>query len=148
MPAQLIAESVDLVEQLNRYRQQRPTGSDGALACFIGSMRDFNAGDSVSQMRLEHYPAMTQHYLDKLCEQALAEWTLNDILVVHRHGELTPGDDIVLVACWSAHRAEAFDACREVMEKLKQEAPFWKHETTTSGERWVHDTTSDSPTED
>ena len=145
MPAQLIAEAVDLVAALQRYRQQRPAGSDGALATFIGSMRDFNAGSTVASMHLEHYPAMTQHYLDKLCAQALAQWELNDILVIHRYGELAPGDDIVLVACWSAHRAAAFDACRAVMEQLKREAPFWKKETTSEGERWVHEAPDSSP---
>lgn len=145
MPAQLIANSVDLIDALNQYRQHRPRGSDGALASFIGSMRDFNAGSAVTGMRLEHYPAMTRHYLDKLCEQALSQWALNDILVIHRYGELAPGDDIVLVACWSAHRAAAFDACRAVMEQLKHEAPFWKKEITSDGERWVHEAPGDSP---
>ena len=139
MPAILTDEKLDLVLKLGEYRDRHPAGRDGALASFIGSMRDFNADSNVSTMTLEHYPEMTQRFLDQLCTQVSERWSLNDMLIVHRYGELAPGDDIVLVACWSAHRAEAFDACRYAMEQLKKEAPFWKHEITTAGDRWVHD---------
>ena len=139
MTARLIGERIDLVETLNRYRDEMPAGRDGAMACFIGSMRDMNMGDSVQAMALEHYPEMTQRFLDDLCAAQMSARPLNDILIVHRYGELSPGDDIVLVACWSAHRADAFDACREAMEALKSQAPFWKREVTAEGDRWVHD---------
>jgi molybdopterin synthase catalytic subunit len=139
MPARLTADRLDLVDALHAWRATLPAGRDGALACFIGSMRDFNASDRVRRMTLEHYPAMTQAELDRYCAEAMSRWPLGDILIVHRYGELEPGDDIVLVACTSAHRAAAFEACRETMERLKRDAPFWKHETTDAGERWVHD---------
>ena len=140
MPAKLVEHSVNLLRELEQYQQQHcASGSYGAMASFIGSMRDFNAGDTVQAMTLEHYPQMTQHYLDRLCADSIEKWQLLDALIIHRYGELRPGDDIVLVACWSAHRAAAFDACREMMELLKSKAPFWKKEITDQGERWVHD---------
>jgi molybdopterin synthase catalytic subunit len=102
-------------------------------------MRDFNAGSDVQGMTLEHYPEMTQKYLDQLCADTLSRWDLVDCLVIHRYGEMKPGDPIVLTAAWSAHRDEAFAACRYLMEELKARAPFWKKETTKAGQRWVHD---------
>ena len=140
MPARLIEAPTDLLQALQQYQEQHcQQGSYGAMACFVGSMRDFNAGDRVRAMTLEHYPQMTQRFLDKLCADSIEQWQLVDALVIHRYGALQPGDDIVLVACWSAHRAAAFDACREMMEQLKSKAPFWKKEATDDGERWVHD---------
>jgi molybdopterin synthase catalytic subunit len=104
-------------------------------------MRDFNEGDSVQTMQLEHYPGMTEKHLAALTEQAITTHELSDALVLHRVGKLTPGADIVLVATFSAHRKAAFDACREIMEALKSSAPLWKKETLASGERWVAENT-------
>jgi len=112
-------------------------GAFGACASFIGTMRDLNEGDTVTAMTLEHYPGMTERHLEAICADAHARWDLLDTLVIHRVGRLEPGDPIVLVAAWSAHRAEAFTACRHIMEDLKSKAPFWKKETTADGERWV-----------
>jgi molybdopterin synthase catalytic subunit len=102
-------------------------------------MRDFNLGDNVISMSLEHYPEMTQQFLDGICDEATQRWNLVNCLIIHRYGKIRPGDPIVLTAAWSAHRAEAFDACRFLIEELKARAPFWKKETTESGDRWVHD---------
>ena len=142
MPAFLLDTELNPLRELERYQNDhlRP-GSYGATASFTGSMRDFNAGSDIALMKLEHYPEMTQKFLDQLCEQAKAKWPLVDCLVIHRFGELKPGDPIVLTAAWSAHRDEAFAACRYLMEELKQRAPFWKKEVTAEGERWVHDAT-------
>jgi len=117
-------------------------GKHGACASFIGTMRDFNVGDNIRSMTLEHYPEMTQKFLETVSNEAASRWRLNDCLIIHRYGEIMPGDAIVLIATWSAHRAEAFDACRFLIEELKARAPFWKKETTDTGERWVHDTPS------
>ena len=114
----------------------------GATAVFVGTMRDFNEGDDVTGMFLEHYPGMTQRQLTELTQQAMEKWSLDAALVVHRVGELTPAEPIVLVAVWSAHRAAAFAACREIMETLKHAAPFWKRETLADGSvRWVEKNT-------
>ena len=109
----------------------------GAIACFIGVVRDLNEGDRVATMSLEHYPGMTEKALDDIVAQAHARWDVYDILVVHRIGELHPADPIVLVAVTGAHRGEAFAACEFVMDYLKTDAPFWKKEITPSGPRWV-----------
>ncbi len=125
--------------ELAAYERARfaARGAFGACASFVGTMRDLNEGDTVSAMTLEHYPGMTERHLETICAEARARWALLDTLVIHRVGRLAPGEPIVLVAAWSAHRAEAFTACRHLMEELKSKAPFWKKETTAAGERWV-----------
>lgn len=116
-------------------------GKYGATAVFVGSMREFNEGDDVNAMWLEHYPGMTEKYLEKISAEAAAKWDLLDSLIVHRVGELQPNDPIVLVAVWSAHRAAAFEASRFLMEELKSRAPFWKKESLADKSRWVEKNT-------
>ncbi len=114
----------------------------GATASFVGTMRDFNEGDDVSLMELEHYPQMTQKQLNQMVDKAAEQWPINNVLVVHRVGQILPGEPIMMVAVWSAHRAAAFDACRYIMEELKHSAPFWKKEQLLSGSsRWVEKNT-------
>ena len=118
-------------------------GGFGATAVFVGTMRDFNEGDEVRGMTLEHYPGMTEKHLEAICAEAANRWTLLETLVVHRVGDIEPGEPIVLVAAWSSHRAEAFEACRFIMEDLKSKAPFWKKERLQDGgTRWVARNTS------
>lgn len=113
-------------------------GEFGAAAVFVGTMRDFNEGDCVRRMTLEHYPGMTEKSLACIAKEALGRWDCRDTLLIHRVGDIGPGEPIVLVAVWSAHRGDAFDACRYIMEELKSRAPFWKKEILSSGEqRWV-----------
>jgi molybdopterin synthase catalytic subunit len=113
-------------------------GKFGATSIFIGTMRDFNEGDDVQAMTLEHYEGMTQKQLCKIIDAAKSQWQILDCLIVHRVGEILPNEPIVLVCVWSAHRAEAFEACRYLMEELKANAPFWKCEKlTTNQTRWV-----------
>lgn len=109
----------------------------GAIANFVGLVRDTNAGSDVASMLLEHYPAMTQRALEAIVAEAGQRWTLLDVTVIHRVGELRPGDQIVLVAVASSHRADAFSACEFIMDYLKTQAPFWKKEQTPDGARWV-----------
>jgi molybdopterin synthase catalytic subunit len=109
----------------------------GALASFLGLVRDINDGTSVSEMTLEHYPGMTEKALEAIVAEAKGRWDLYDVLVIHRVGPLKPCDQIVLVAVTSAHRGEAFAACEFVMDYLKTRAPFWKREATPEGAHWV-----------
>ena len=109
----------------------------GALASFLGLVRDMNDGSSVSEMTLEHYPGMTQKALEEIVIEARGRWDIYDALVIHRVGPLKPCDQIVLVAVTSAHRGEAFAACEFIMDYLKTRAPFWKKEATPDGGRWV-----------
>ena len=115
----------------------------GALASFVGLVRDANDGAAVSGMTLEHYPGMTEKALEDICAQAHSRWDLIDTLVIHRVGALKPGDRIVLVGVSSGHRGEAFAACEFIMDYLKTRAPFWKREDTSAGAHWVEGRASD-----
>lgn len=114
----------------------------GASSFFVGSMRDFNEGDSVQSMFLEHYPGMTESRLEEIADLAKIKWGLDWVLIIHRVGQIHPAEPIVLVATWSAHRAQAFDSCRAIMEQLKSTAPFWKKESLDDGTRWVKNNTA------
>ncbi|TNF37534.1 MAG: molybdenum cofactor biosynthesis protein MoaE [Gammaproteobacteria bacterium] len=138
MAIELRVRDFDPWQEIQRYQANHlAAGKYGATASFVGSMRDFNEGDSVQAMHLEHYPGMTENYLNKICDEARSRWDILDCLIIHRVGEVRPNDPIVLTVVWSAHRAAAFDACRFLMEELKSRAPFWKKEKLASGERWV-----------
>jgi molybdopterin synthase catalytic subunit len=116
----------------------------GALAVFVGRMRDFNDGAHVGAMELDHYPGMTETALEAIAAQAGERFAILDSLIIHRVGPIQPGEPIVLVAAISAHREEAFDACRFIMDFLKTDAPFWKRETGPQGARWVDARESDA----
>ncbi len=131
----------DVSAELAALRTQDPR--IGAVVSFVGTVRDMNDGASVSEMELEHYPGMTEQALASIVGQAKARWPLFGARVIHRVGPLKPLEQIVLVACASAHRGEAFDACEFIIDYLKTEAPFWKKEQTPAGARWVDARESD-----
>ena len=115
----------------------------GAVATFIGLVRDVNDGASVGGMTLEHYPGMTERAIEAIITEAKTRWNIFDATVIHRVGALQPRDRIVLVAVCGGHRGESFAACEFIMDFLKTRAPFWKKEVTPQGERWVDAKTSD-----
>jgi molybdopterin synthase catalytic subunit len=115
----------------------------GAVASFIGLVRDINEGAKVGSMTLEHYPGMTEKALAAIVEEAKGRWEILDCTVIHRYGELKPTDQIVLVVVASSHRGDAFAACEFLMDYLKTKAPFWKKEQTPEGGRWVEARGSD-----
>lgn len=115
----------------------------GAVAAFVGLVRDVNEGDAVRKLTLEHYPGMTEKALDAIIDEAKSRWKVYEALVIHRVGQLKPTDQIVLVVVTGAHRGEAFAACEFIMDYLKTRAPFWKKEQTPDGERWVEARASD-----
>ena len=135
-------EDFDVGAEIAALRSNNP--KIGAVASFIGIVRDLNEGAAVGSITLEHYPGMTEKSLASICEQAKARWTLGEVLIVHRVGTLAPADQIVLVVTTSSHRGDAFSACQFVMDYLKTEAPFWKKETTEDGMRWVDARDSDA----
>ncbi len=140
MTIKLYTETFDPWRELADYQSQADgmAGKYGATSVFVGSMRDFNQGDNVRSMYLEHYPGMTEKQLLHIIEQARSQWQFLDALVIHRLGQVWPNDTLVLVAVWSEHRGDAFDVSRFIMENLKSQAPFWKRETLESGSaRWV-----------
>jgi molybdopterin synthase catalytic subunit len=112
-------------------------GGIGAVAAFVGTVRDRSGDAAVSSMELEHYPGMTEAAIEAMIDAAFARFDLRGARVVHRIGKLAAMEQIVLVAVTSAHRGQAFSACEFVMDYLKTQAPFWKKEATASGARWV-----------
>ena len=137
------AASFDPGAELNGFCAGAGVGDAGGVASFIGLVRDLNLGDRVAGLYLEHYPGMTERALEDIGRDATRRWSLLRVRVIHRFGDLAPGDPIVAVLCASAHRAEAFAACQFIMDYLKTGAPFWKRERTTAGERWVAARASD-----
>ena len=135
-------DDFDVGAELTALRTGRP--EVGAIASFIGVVRDLNDRAAVGTLTLEHYPGMTERSLEAICVEATRRWSLFDVVVVHRIGTLQPTDPIVLVATSAAHRGEAFEACAFVMDYLKTQAPFWKKEATDRGERWVDARASDA----
>ena len=109
----------------------------GGLASFVGLVRETNEGERLVAMTLEHYPAMTEKRLAEIEAEARKRWPLQASLVIHRYGRLTPGERIVLVATASSHRQAALESCQFLIDWLKTQAPFWKLEETTAGDRWV-----------
>ena len=149
MSVKISAEAFDPYQEIQAYQNTRLTniGVVGAISIFIGTMRDFNEGAAVKGMTLEYYPGMTEKQLEKIITEAQEQWSIIDSLVIHRVGDILPNDSIVLVAVWSSHRGDAFDASRYIMEALKSKAPFWKKELLeTENERWVaHNTNGYKP---
>jgi molybdopterin synthase catalytic subunit len=139
------AEPLDPHLEIDRLRADNPR--IGALVSFIGLMRDINTGEQVERLYLEHYPGMTEKSLLKIAEEAVRRWDLQGCRVVHRVGEMAPTDPIVVVAVAAEHRKSAFQGCEFVIDYLKTQAPFWKKETTRSGERWVAARESDDEAE-
>ncbi len=140
MVIKICAKAFDPWQEVQLYQHSAAamTGKYGATNVFIGTMRDFNDGDQVKGMTLEHYPGMTEKQLEKIVAEASEKWPVLDALVVHRVGDILPNDPIVLVAVWTSHRGDAFDASRYIMEALKSRAPFWKKELLKSQvERWL-----------
>lgn len=119
------------------YQWLAQSDEDGAVVTFIGKVRNHNLGDDVSALSLEHYPGMTEKALQEIVATARQRWPLQRIRVIHRVGDLFPGDEIVFVGVTSAHRTQAFEAAQFIMDHLKTRAPFWKRERTEQGQRWV-----------
>lgn len=115
----------------------------GAVASFVGLVRDISGGSNIAAMTLEHYPGMTEKSLEEIVDQAEARWSLYAVRVIHRFGRLEPGDRIVFVGVAGAHRGESFAACEFIMDYLKTRAPFWKREETPEGAHWVDARDSD-----
>jgi len=143
MTIHISAHTFEPWQLISQHETQSNLGRQfGATATFIGSMRDFNDDAAVTEMVLEHYPEMTERYLKKLEAEATQKWPLIDCLIAHRVGHIKPADAIVVIACWSAHRRAALDACNWLIEELKFKAPFWKKEARPDGNVWVEHNTA------
>jgi molybdopterin synthase catalytic subunit len=135
--ASIRVQTEDFDAGLEIRRVCEGNASVGAVASFVGLVRDINDGSVVAGMTLEHYPGMTEKALGAIVEEAKRRWEILGCTVIHRVGKLMPTDQIVLVVVASGHRGHAFEACEFIMDYLKTRAPFWKKEKTSSGERWV-----------
>ncbi len=142
----LQTDDFDISAEVGRMTEGR--ADVGAAVTFTGLVRDMAGGASISSMTLEHYPAMAQKELEAIEAEARRRWDLIDCLIIHRHGELQPGDKIVLVVTLSAHREDAFLAAQFLMDWLKTKAPFWKKEATNDGAKWVAARDSDDAAAD
>ncbi|MEG1653674.1 molybdopterin synthase catalytic subunit MoaE [Hafnia paralvei] len=127
----------------DEYQWLSQCEDDGAVVTFTGKVRNHNLGDNVSALTLEHYPGMTEKALSEIVSEARERWPLQRISLIHRVGAMYPGDEIVFVGVTSAHRSMAFEAAEFIMDYLKTRAPFWKHEATEQGDRWVDARDSD-----
>ena len=134
-------EDFDLGAEVARLRAGDP--QVGAVASFVGTVRDVSEGSAVARMELEHYPGMTERAIEAMIDEAMRRFPVRAARVIHRVGPLAPGDQIVLVAVTAAHRGAAFQACEFLMDYLKTQAPFWKKEHTPEGARWVDARASD-----
>ena len=141
MAVRVQTEDFDIGAEIAAMRRGNP--QIGAVASFIGVVRDLNEGAQVAEMTLEHYPGMTEKALEKIVAEARSRWDIYDALVIHRVGTLRPTDQIVLVVVTGAHREQAFQACAFLMDYLKTRAPLWKKENTPQGTRWVDARESD-----
>jgi molybdopterin synthase catalytic subunit len=144
MKVKICLEPFDPWQEIQNYQDLSLVTSTkfGATSVFVGTMRDYNEGERVQSMTLEHYSGMAEKQLEKILVDAKQKWQILDAYIVHRVGEIRPDDTIVLVAVWSAHRGDAFDASRFIMEDLKSTTPFWKKELLESGQtRWVEKNT-------
>jgi len=141
VPVRIQHEDFDISTEIAGLRTARR--DVGAVASFVGIVRDVNEGASVSGMTLEHYPGMTERSIQAIIDEAKSRWAIFEALVIHRIGELRPQDQIVLVIVTGLHRGDAFAACEFIMDYLKTQAPFWKKEQTLQGDRWVEARASD-----
>lgn len=141
MPVRVQLQDFDIGAEMDAMRQGNP--KIGAIASFIGLVRDMNDNAQIAEMTLEHYPGMTEKALEDIVSQARSRWDIIDALVIHRYGTLRPLDQIVMVIVTGSYRGDAFSACEFIMDYLKTGAPFWKKESTPAGSRWVEARDSD-----
>ncbi len=120
----------------------------GALVCFTGVCRDNEQGETIIALTLEHYPGMAEAEIERHVNEACARWPLLGVTVIHRHGRIVPGEDIVLVITASSHREAAFAAAEFLMDYLKTRAPFWKQVEKAGGTSWVEAKVSDDTAAD
>ena len=134
-------DDFDIAEESRLLRESN--SNTGAIVTFSGLVRDLDNERKVESLILEHYPGMTESSLEKIIAQAQSRWSILDVTVIHRIGELQAGEQIVFVAVASLHRGEAFSACEFIMDFLKTRAPFWKKCRDENGESWVEAKTTD-----
>jgi len=112
----------------------------GGIVVFLGTGRELNKGENISELNFEHYPRMAEKKLEEIRQKAIQDFGLIDMSVIHRIGHIDIGENIVLIVAAAEHRQEAFKACEWAIAELKRTTPIWKRETTSKGEVWVQAT--------
>lgn len=130
-------ENFSIDQELDRVRSR--SKRIGGIATFLGIARDRSRGRDVDGITFEHYEGMAQKKLREIRERALQDFDILELLIIHRYGEITIGENIVLIIAGAEHRADAFNACRWAIDELKQITPIWKMEHTPEGEVWVEE---------
>ena len=138
------AEDIDIAEALRALSEPGADGHPGAVATFVGHVRDRDNGRTITAMAVEHYPGMTEAEMARIRDEAMARWPITKATIIHRIGRLLPGDRIVFVGCASAHRDAASEATRFIIDFLKTDAPFWKAEEIDGVISWVEASEDDA----
>ena len=112
----------------------------GGITTFLGTGRELSKGENISKLDFEHYPKMAEKKLEEIRIQAIKDYGIIEMIIVHRIGEIDIGENIVLIVAAGEHRKETFKACEWAIAELKRTTPIWKRETTSTGEVWVQDT--------
>ena len=135
-------QNFSIENEINQLLQRN--NNVGAISSFVGVVRNKFRDKDLISMTLEHYPGMTEKMLKKIEDEAILRWNLLDTLIIHRYGELFPGNNIVLVITLSKHRKDAISACHFLIDWLKTKGPFWKYEKTKNSGHWVEALESDN----
>ena len=128
----VVTDEIEAIKKVSR--------NIGGITTFLGTGRELSKGESISKLNFEHYPKMAEKKLNEIRVQAIKDYGIIEMIIIHRIGEIDIGENIVLIVAAGEHRKETFKACEWAITELKRTTPIWKRETTTTGEVWVQDT--------
>ena len=128
----VITDEIEAIKKVSR--------NIGGITTFLGTGRELSKGENISKLSFEHYPKMAEKKLEEIRTQALNDYGIIEMIIIHRIGEIDIGENIVLIVAAGEHRKETFKACEWAIAELKRTTPIWKRETTSTGEVWVQDT--------
>ena len=128
----VVTDEIEAIKKVSR--------NIGGITTFLGTGRELSKGENISKLNFEHYPKMAEKKLEEIRLQAIKDYGIIEMIIIHRIGEIDIGENIVLIVAAGEHRKETFKACEWAIAELKRTTPIWKRETTTTGEGWVQDT--------
>jgi molybdopterin synthase catalytic subunit len=128
----VVTDEIEAIKKVSR--------NIGGITTFLGTGRELSKGENISKLDFEHYPKMAEKKLEEIRIQAIEDYGIIEMIIVHRIGEIDIGENIVLIVAAGEHRKETFKACEWAIAELKRITPIWKRETTSTGEVWVQDT--------
>ena len=128
----VVTDEIEAIKKVSR--------NIGGITTFLGTGRELSKGENISQLNFEHYPNMAEKKLEEIRAQAIKDYGIIEMIIIHRIGEIDIGENIVLIVAAGEHRKETFKACEWAIAELKRTTPIWKRETTSTGEVWVQDT--------